>query len=58
MSEEKQKYIELLLHDKKLKLDMLREEHRIAIATFKAKEEMLERDIATFKEGLKASYSK
>jgi hypothetical protein len=39
-------YLEVMLKDKNLKLEQLREEHRIAIAVYKAKSEMLisERD--------------
>ena len=52
MEDEKKKYIEMLKYDRELRLQALREEHRINLAVFKSKEEMLLKDIRTFEEGL------
>jgi len=47
MTKKKQDFIDILLKDKKLKLEYLHEEHRIAIAVYNAKREMLMSDIDT-----------
>ncbi len=52
MHKEKREFIELLLQDKKLKLEFLAEEHRKAIAVYEASRDMLNRDISIYESEL------
>ena len=56
MVKQKKDYVERLLIDKKLKLESLHEQHRIAVAVYEAKQDMLTRDIDMFEQELAKAY--
>lgn len=59
MVKQKKDYVERLLNDRKLHLESLHERHRIAVAVYEAKRDMLIRDIDMFEHELaKVNYKK